>query len=255
MTFSRRLFFPATVLPVAFTLATSAPVHGQTSPAGPSSAEKPPTSERVRGVLAPYAAMGSSLAQSKRLHELGWNEAQLSAFIEGIRASYRGEDYPLDDTAKKLVAEMIERVAAIDAERKQREFARPEKLESYMKEICAKYHLRRSDTGLGFSVVEGAKGIRPSPDDRIVFTMAATADDVATRLPQLSFEKMRARVSDLMPGLAEGIQTMTIGGKAMFVLPPPLSFGEGPWPPGVVRGTPLVLFVTLIEVIPEAVEP
>ena len=41
---------------------------------------------------------------------------------------------------------------------------------------------------------------------------------------------------------------MTVESHAVFVLPPALSFGQGPWPDGVERGTPLVFQITLHEV-------
>lgn len=52
------------------------------------------------------------------------------------------------------------------------------------------------------------------------------------------------------PGLAEGVQLLQGGGKALIFIPPALSFGDGPWPDGVPRGMPLGFFLELHEIIP-----
>ena len=44
--------------------------------------------------IATYGAIGSSLARSGHLVELGWNGAQASAFLEGMRAAFLGQALP-----------------------------------------------------------------------------------------------------------------------------------------------------------------
>ena len=41
---------------------------------------------------------------------------------------------------------------------------------------------------------------------------------------------MKIVVQDLMPGLAEGVQLLQVGGKALFYVPPALAFPEDKWP-------------------------
>lgn len=60
---------------------------------------------------------------------------------------------------------------------------------------------------------------------------------------------MQAVVTDLLPGLAEGVQLLKPGGKALVYLPPQLSFGTGDWPDKVPRGMPLAFFLELHEVV------
>ena len=61
--------------------------------------------------LSAYSAFGSSLAYSAHFAQLGWSEAELGAFLEGLRAAVLGTPYPMDDTARKLAAEMGRRIA------------------------------------------------------------------------------------------------------------------------------------------------
>ncbi|MBE2212889.1 MAG: FKBP-type peptidyl-prolyl cis-trans isomerase [Opitutaceae bacterium] len=228
-------------------------LFGSFASAAPAAAAPP--AANVPEALQPYAAVGSSLAASSRLGEVGWNDEQIEAFLAGVRAGIRGPGYPLDDRAKALFASMSQRLKAIDAERRAKEFAQPGRVEAFMKEACTKFRLQRTDSGLGYGIMEGGAGIRPSPEDTVVFSMSATAEDTETEIPVLTREKMRARVGDLMPGLAEGLQMMTLGSKAMLVLPPALSFGEGSWPEGTVRGTPIFVIVGLHEIISPPVDP
>jgi len=223
-----------------------------------------PSAEPLAAITEPYppaafAAIGSSFAQSSHLPELGWDEAQIAAFIEGVRAAFRGKGYPFDDTARLVSAEMGRRVQQIVAREKQQTsdtFAQPGRLEQYMKETRKRLGLQQSDSGLGYRIEPGRGGIRPRPGDTIVITSIATAADGTTKLPQLTTpERVRVKMADLLPGFMEGLQMMTIDSHAIFVLPPTLSFGEGEWPQGVDRGTPLVFWVTLHEVISAPVSP
>ncbi len=199
-----------------------------------------------------FAAIGSSFAESSHLPELGWDEAQIAAFIEGVRAAFRGKAYSFDDRARMVSAEMGRRVREIVAREKQAAalvYAQPGRLEAYMKEMRKRLRLQQTSSGLGYRINPGRGGIRPRPGDTIVVTCIATAADSTTKLPQLSSERAPLKMVDLLPGFMEGLQMMTVDASAVFVLPPALSFGEGEWPDGVDRGTPLVFWVTLHEVV------
>jgi len=68
-------------------------------------------------------------------------------------------------------------------------------------------------------------------------------------LPALSRSRVRTAVSDLLPGLREGVQLLHRAGKALIYVPAALSYGEGEWPPGTTRGAPIVFFLELHDVI------
>jgi len=65
----------------------------------------------------------------------------------------------------------------------------------------------------------------------------------------MSGERIHMKMENLLPGLMEGLQMMTIDASAVFVLPPNLSFGNNPWPDGVQRGAPIIVTVTLYDVV------
>jgi FKBP-type peptidyl-prolyl cis-trans isomerase len=212
-----------------------------------------PVAAGPKGVfpLSAYSAFGSSLAHSAHFAELGWSDAELSAFLEGIRAAVQGRPYPQDDTSRKLAVEMGRRIAdalALSAQQASGPLDPKARLARYFKGMRRRLGLQISDSGLGYNVQTGRNGIRPRPGDTIVFSCVATTADGHTRIPELCTERTRARMEGMMPGLMEGMQMMVEGSTAVFVLPPSLSFGEGAWPEGVERGSPLVYYISLGDV-------
>jgi FKBP-type peptidyl-prolyl cis-trans isomerase len=82
----------------------------------------------------------------------------------------------------------------------------------------------------------------------IVLSFSVRQPDGIER-PELSRARVRATVKDLLPGLAEGIQLLRVGGKALMFLPANLSFSEADWPQSVPKGMPLAFFVELHEIV------
>lgn len=235
-------------------LRAEAPAAIATEPApvdSPSGSVRPTLSAELQ----PYAAIGSELARNSRLREAGLSEAQRDAFLAGVRATLNGDPYPFDEAAAQLFVDLDRRINAIEAELRARRYAEPGAMEAYMKATCAKFKMQRSESGLGFAVMQGNGNLRPAPEDTVVFSMTANGDDEKTAIPELTKERVRARVSDLMPGLAEGLQLMTLDSRAMFLIPPDLSFDRASWPVSVARGTPIFVIVTLHEIISPPVDP
>jgi FKBP-type peptidyl-prolyl cis-trans isomerase len=202
--------------------------------------------------LSAFAAIGSSFADGNHLPELGWNDAQVAAFIDGIRAAFQGKSYAFDETAGQVSAEMGQRIQEILARGQPPAapaYAPPGGLEPVMKGLRETLGLQNADSGLAYRVEIGRGGPRPQSGDTVVFSCVATAVDGKTPLPQLSVKRTRAKMTDLFPGFIEGLQMMTLDSTAVFVLPPNLSFGESEWPQGVMRGSPIIFQVTLHQII------
>lgn len=204
--------------------------------------------------LEAYAAVGASLVRDNRLAQLGWSEAQIEAFLRGVRAGFRGEGPSVDTKAQGLLNDIGRRMQELEqAELKSRygaeAFARPGYLAEYMKEKRKQFGLEATDSGLSYGMRSAGSGVRPAPEDTIVISYKVTGADAQTELPQLKVEKLKVKLSDLLPGLAEGFQMMTVESIAMMILPPDLTYGDGPWPPGTERGTPLIYTMKLHEVI------
>lgn len=201
-----------------------------------------------------YAAVGVSLVQDNRLAQLGWTEAQIAAFLRGIQAGFRGESAPVDATAAQgLFNEIGRRMQELEqAEKQQRfstaAFAQPGRMAAYLKEMRKQFGLETTDNGLCYAIKSGGYGAMPGPEDTIVISYKVTKADTETVLPQLTVDKLKIKVADLSPGLAEGFQLMSVGSIALMVLTPELSYGTGDWPAGTDRGTPLLYTVKLHEI-------
>lgn len=192
--------------------------------------------------LLPYAALGSNTAENSRIPDLKWTEAQFNAYVDGLRASFEGRGYPLDEDAKTLRADLSARVEAmLDAER-------PDPTEQYFKTLRDAENVQRTASNLHYRITLEGDGAVPTATDTIVVSYAARTPD-GQKLDALTGVRVRALVTDLLPGLAEGVQLLKAGGKALVYVPASLSFDDGPWPAGVPRGMPLGFFVELHEVV------
>jgi FKBP-type peptidyl-prolyl cis-trans isomerase FkpA len=124
---------------------------------------------------------------------------------------------------------------------------RPNPVEDYFRTLREKEGVLRAASGLHYRITE--PGFGPSPDAKatVVLSFAARMPD-GRELPPLTRARVRMKVGDLLPGLAEGVQLLSVGGKALVYLPPQLAFSEETWPPQIPRGTPLAFFVELHEI-------
>lgn len=248
----RRVFWPALAitslaLNLVFAVWTWRTTHQRPATLTPAASAAPsvatPTVASRSGELAPYAALGSYMAENNRLADLNWTQPQFAAFLEGLRASYEGRGLPLDDDAKHLRDQISQRVQAMLAAEK------PNPVEDYFRALREKEGVSKTASGLHFRITETADGPKPKPGDTVVISFAAKLPD-GTALPQLSRARARMVVHDLLPGLAEGVQLLSVGGKALVYLPPALAFSEDSWPPQIPHGVPLAFFVELHEIEP-----
>ncbi len=200
-----------------------------------------PESTRPAGDLAPYASLGSFVAENNRIPDLKWTEAQFHAFQNGLRASYEGRGYAMDDDAKKLrddISARVQRLLAVD---------RPDPVQQYFKNLREQENVQQTPTGLHYRMTDIGTGRKPELNSNILLSYSAKLPS-GEALPALSRIRVRANLADLLPGLREGLQLFQVGGKGLVYVPGSLSFGDGDWPADVPRGAPIVFFVELHEV-------
>ena len=211
-----------------------------------SAASKAATTSATKSLpreLAAYASLGSYMAENNRVPDLKWTEPQFAAFLDGFRASYEGRGLPLDDDAKKLRDEMSRRVQGMVAAEQ------PNPVEDYFRTLREKENVLRTSSGLHYRITESGSGATPRRDDSVVISFSGKLPD-GQALPPLTRARVKMVVRDLLPGLAEGVQLLRVGGKALVYLPPELAFAEKDWPAQLPKGTPLVFFLELHEIIP-----
>lgn len=236
------------VVLLAWVLATAgrrdrAPVESA-DPALELSSSVAPAQPRVRA-SGPYAALGSFMAENNRIPDLGWTEEQFTEFLAGFRSSYEGRGVPIDDDAKRLRDEINERVQKMIAAEQ------PDPAEEYFRILREKESVQRTASGLHYRITEdGFGGPTPTADDTVVLSFAARLPD-GRELPNFSRARVKMPVRDLLPGLAEGVQLLRVGGKSLVYLPPDLAFKPESWPADIPQGLPLAFFVELHEIVPE----
>jgi FKBP-type peptidyl-prolyl cis-trans isomerase FkpA len=203
----------------------------------PAAADRPRPAAVPRE-LAPYRALGSFVAENNRIPDLGWTEAQFDAFVQGERASFEGRGVPLDEDAKRLRDDVGRRVQAMFAA------DQPDPLTEYFRALREQEGAAQTASGLHYRIVESGSGTAPGLDDMVMLSFGASLPD-GTSLPAIGRARLRVRVRDLLPGLAEGVQLLHAGGRAVLYLPPELAFDADHRPPEVPPRTPVVVRLEL----------
>jgi len=193
--------------------------------------------------LAPYAALGSFMAENNRIADLKWSPAQFAAFQEGFRASYEGRGLPLDDAAAKLRDETSARVQAMV------QTEQPDPVRDYFRLLREKENVQQTPSGLHYRITEEGTGTPPAATDTVVISYAARLPD-GTAVPALGRTRVKVAVRELLPGLAEGVRLLRVGGKGLIYVPPALAFPEADWPAAIPHGVPLAFFVELHDIDP-----
>lgn len=110
-------------------------------------------------------------------------------------------------------------------------------LEQFLRNVRENAAMVQTKSGLLIHIMAPGAGARARPQDAVVVTLSAKGPQ-GSDLPQFKLRSARMKVADLMPGLAEGVQMTALGGRALLMLPPSLSFGSGQWPNGIARAHP-----------------
>ena len=215
-----------------------APLSPAPAPAQPATASG---AESLPRPLLPYAALGSFLAENNHIAELKWSPEQFAAFVSGLRETYEGRGFPMDEDAVQLRQDINRRVQQMLTAQQ------PDPLDDYFRSLRDKEGVKRTASGLHYRITDPGYGESPKADSTVVASFTGRLPG-GEPIPSITRTRVRVKMSDLLPGLREGIQLLRIGGKALLYLPPALSFPEKDWPADVPRGAPIVLFVELHDV-------
>jgi len=104
-----------------------------------------------------------------------------------------------------------------------------------------------TSSGLQYRVIEDSEGAVPTDDTAVVIHFIGTFVDGSEFNNTYEQETpSMIVVSELLPGLREGVQLMNVGAIYEFVLPAELSYGNNP-PAGIPRGAALIYEIELIH--------
>lgn len=200
------------------------------------------------GELSAYAAIGFAIGEKVYLRELQWNEVQFAAFVAGLRQSFEGGSaITVDAVAQPIYAAINETIERAQARPPVPPASDPLQL------LIRQLGLVPTDRGVFARILRGGSGARPAPGDTVIVSISARTADSGEDVPALTADNLRIKVTDLIPGLAYGVQLLALDGHALLLVPPELSFSQQAWPAGVPRGSPLFFILRLHDVI--AAEP
>lgn len=206
-----------------------------------------PATAPAAGDLEAYEQLGWAAARSAGIADLNWTEAELAAFVAGLRAAHEKRAVPMGEAGRRLLADMQRRVAEVRAREKAEQ---DPKLSEFMRTIRASAGLQMTDSGLLGRIIMPGAGPRPRSGDEVVVNLDVKMPDGRTGIPALSGQDARMKVGEMPPGVNEALQMMALGGRGVFVVPPHLSFGSGQWPEGLPPGTPILLQIELKDILP-----
>ena len=197
--------------------------------------------------LEAYEQFGSTVARSAGITDLTWTDGQFAAFVDGLRAAHEKRPIASGEPGRQLLADLQRRLAEVRARDKA---AQDPDLVKFLQVAQTGVGMQKTDSGLLCRLLMPGAGPRPRPGDVIVADFIAKQPDGTTEIPALSGKGMTLRVGEMPPGVNEGIQMIALGGHAVFVIPPHLSFGTGKWPEGIAPGTPILLQIEVKDIRP-----
>ena len=110
------------------------------------------------------------------------------------------------------------------------------------------------DSGLKYRDIIEGQGPSPQPMDLVRLHYVGTLEDGtmfhASSEIGLPAQLRLATQTSLLPGLAEGIATMKVGGKRALLIPPHLGFGLRGAPPKIPPNATLRYEIELVDVLP-----
>ncbi|TVS12548.1 MAG: FKBP-type peptidyl-prolyl cis-trans isomerase [Wenzhouxiangella sp.] len=178
-------------------------------------------------------------------------DIDIDLLIEGLRASYAGEDTEL--TQEEALAErdafMQRRQQELEQERGQEAERNLEEGRAFLAENRQNPDVEETASGLQYRVVEEGEGRSPEATDRV------TVHYRGTLINGVEFDSSYAReepatfaLNQVIPGWTEGVQLMQEGATYEFFIPAELAYGEQGRPGPIGPNSTLIFQVELIEV-------
>jgi len=166
--------------------------------------------------------IGNSLLQDKM-------EVEVESLLIGLReALSRAESRFSDEATEKILRENFARLEKKEIEKMKALIQeRSKKAEAFLAENRKREEVTTTDSGLQYEILSTSKGTKPRESDYVIAHLHGTLvngiifnSTVDEGIPG------DFRIDQVIPGLGEALQLMSVGSKWKVYLPPALGFGE-----------------------------
>lgn len=165
------------------------------------------------------------------------------AFSKGFSESLKG----MESISREDAVETVQKAMAVELSRQKSENLA--KSAFFLNENGKKKGIQTTKSGLQYEIINKGKGAQPRKNSVVVVHYIGMLSDGTI------FDSSRARdepatipLEQVIPGWAEGIQLMRVGGRAKFFIPPELAYGEESNIEEIPPNSVLVFDVELIEI-------
>ena len=198
------------------------------------------TGEKARTSYAFGMTVGGDLEQTGL-------EIDYYAFTEGLRAAMEHRQTIMDrDEALEIVQDAFE-----SAIRKQNAELMAKEYE-FLEENAARPGIQTTESGLQYVILKEGSGPKPAEDDIVrVHYEGALIDGTVFDSSYERDEPEEIPLDMVIPGWAEGIMLMNVGGKHRIFLPSDLAYGERGAGQVIPPYSTLVFTVELLDIVTE----
>jgi FKBP-type peptidyl-prolyl cis-trans isomerase len=208
---------------------------------GPARAAGPaPQTEEQKTLYAAGAAMAQSVA--------AWHLApeQAAFLVQGFSDAVSGGRLAVDLDEMRPEIQAFARARATAGAAAERKAAEP-----FLARAAAEKGARKTASGLVFTEIAAGTGATPGPEDRVKVHYHGTLIDGTVFDSSVQRGQPAAfQVKKVIPCWTEGLQLMKVGGKARFVCPDGIAYGDRGAPPRIKPGATLVFEVELLAIEP-----
>jgi FKBP-type peptidyl-prolyl cis-trans isomerase len=177
-------------------------------------------------------------------------DVDISSLSQGISDELQGKGLPIPEDELKATMQkfMQERQAAAAAQRKESSAAAVKKGAAFAEQFKKEKGVVTTKSGLAYRMDKVGEGKCPGPTSTVVAHYRGTLvdgtefDSSYKRGQPISFP-----LNQVIPGWTEGVQLMKAGGKATFVIPPELAYGDRGSPPAIGPGETLKFEIELVS--------